>query len=89
LPSGSCYGFSLIHEAGRNLFYSLMHREIDGLFRNELVGPPGYPTGTHRHDEAILALIMRSMGVSVMNNDPLFQSDSPECVIRSGGEMKL
>lgn len=76
LPSGSCYGFDLTHPKGKVLFENMLQHEKEGLFFSK--------DGRHRHDEAILALNMRRLGFPVFFNDPLFQSDSPECVIKSG-----
>lgn len=82
LPSGSCYGFHLNGWGnGEQLFYQLMSDEKDGLFGSEVFGEGKW----HRHDEAMLALNMYSLSLPVFTFDPLFQSDSPECVIKSGG----
>lgn len=75
LPSGSCYGFDLLSPHGKTLFTKLYGCERNGHFN--------YPA-PHRHDETILALLMLN-NLPVFTNDPLFQSDSPECVIKSGG----
>lgn len=86
LPSGSCYGFHITGWGnGDQLFYQLMEDEKEGLFRSEVFGEGKY----HRHDEAMLALNMYSLSLPVFTFDPLFQSDSPECVIRSGGTRTL
>lgn len=76
LPSGSCYGFDLTSYKGNTLFQNMLMHEKEGLFYSV--------DGCHRHDEAILALNMRIHNFPVFFNDPLFQSDSPECVIKSG-----
>lgn len=84
LPSGSCYGFHLNGWGnGEQLFYQLMSDEKEGLFRSEVFGGGKW----HRHDEAMLALNMYSLSLPVFTFDPLFQSDSPECVIKSGGDV--
>lgn len=80
LPSGSCYGFDLSSQWVRDMFNEICQCEEDGLFKSEVIGPDKW----HRHDEAILALVLIKWGMPVFFNDPLFQSDSPECVIRSG-----
>lgn len=79
LPSGTCYGFDFTGK-GFYLFTTLAEAEKSGLFRSEKISE----TGWHRHDEAMLALILKSFGDPVFAFDPLFQSDSPECVIKSG-----
>jgi hypothetical protein len=81
LPSGSCYGFDFTKQ-GFPLIVDLAECERKGLFRNEVKG-----NIVHRHDEAILALSLLQNELPVFTFDPLFQSDSPECVIRSGGEV--
>jgi hypothetical protein len=83
LPSGSCYGFDL--SIALELFNKFYECEKEGLFRSEVVSE----SIIHRHDEAILALFLIRWSLPVFTFDPLFQSDSPECVIKSGGEMKL
>jgi len=80
LPSGSCYGFDLSQAWVRRLFDLFCQYEEEGLFKSEMIGPDKW----HRHDEAILALLLMQFNLPVFFNDPLFQSDSPECVIRSG-----
>lgn len=80
LPSGSCYGFDLSQGWVRRLFDLFCQYEEEGLFKSEVIGPDKW----HRHDEAILALLLIQHSLPVFFNDPLFQSDSPECVIRSG-----
>lgn len=84
LPSGSCYGFHFgaprISSVGRGLFEEMFEAEKDGLFKSEIVG-----NIVHRHDEAILALNLIRFDRPCLTFDPLFQSDSPECVIKSGG----
>lgn len=82
LPSGTCYGFDLLNKETDDLFWLLMKQEEDGLFQSEKVSEVGW----HRHDEAILALNLITLDLPVFTFDPLFQSDSPECVIKSGGE---
>lgn len=77
LPSGSCYGFDIKSTFGEMIFRRLCEFERDGHFN--------YPP-PHRHDETILALIMLAYSMPVFTFDPLFQSDSTECVIKSGGE---
>lgn len=84
LPSGSCYGFDLAKQ-GLYLFRELMETEAAGLFRSEHVIVDHKVIGSHRHDEALLALILLNHKLPVFTMDPLFQSDSPECVIKSGG----
>jgi hypothetical protein len=76
LPSGSCYGFNLASPMGIKIFTQLLLAEENLLFKD-------YPP--HRHDETLLALIMKWFDLPVFTFDPLFQSDSPECVIKSGG----
>jgi len=80
LPSGSCYGFDLSQAWVRRLFDMFCQYEEEGLFKSEVIGTDKW----HRHDEAILALLLIQHSLPVFFNDPLFQSDSPECVIRSG-----
>lgn len=82
LPSGSCYGFDLTKDIIKVLFSEFEHAEERGLFKSEILSE----TSCHRHDEAILALLMHDYGIPVFYRDPLFQSDSPECVIKSGGD---
>lgn len=82
LPSGSCYGFHLNGWGnGEQLFHDLSEDEKNGEFRSETFGYGKH----HRHDEAMLALNMIALSLPVFTFDPLFQSDSPECVIKSGG----
>lgn len=76
LPSGSCYGFDLNSHKGRTLFENMLMHEKEGLFSST--------DPRHRHDEAVLALNMRNYKFPVFTFDPLFQSDSLECVIKSG-----
>jgi hypothetical protein len=91
LPSGSCYGFRIDGPMPTNwplcdtpeLFWDLYLQEADGLFQSEKIGEGKW----HRHDEAMLALNLLKRGLPVFAFDPLFQSDSSECVIRSGGEI--
>jgi hypothetical protein len=85
LPSGSCYGFDMSSPIGMALQFSLVEFEKTGLFKSEVISDGKW----HRHDEAILALLLMHFNKPVFTHDPLFQSDSPECVIKSGGEMKL
>lgn len=79
LPSGSCYGFDMTRQ-GFYLYGEMAGAEKNGLFRSEVNGDI-----VHRHDEAILALALLKHGFDIFTFDPLFQSDSPECVIKSGG----
>jgi hypothetical protein len=83
LPSGSCYGFDLRNPLGSGvgykIFESLRHDEFRGLFKVETT-----EEWNHRHDEAALACILKRMGLPVFLFDPLFQSESKECVIKSG-----
>jgi len=74
LPSGSCYGFDLSNIAIQSFFATFARCESLGLFKHE-----------KRHDESILAVLMVGCILPIFTNDPLFQSDSPECVIKSGG----
>lgn len=85
LPSGSCYGFNLADPLGFNLFDFLAFDEKHNQFASQKINDNGW----HRHDEAVLAVILAKANLPVFTNDPLFQSDSPDCVIRSGGDMKL
>lgn len=80
LPSGSCYGFDLNSRIGYPIFYNMELAEINGLFDNEMG-----EDFVHRHDEAVLAVYLKLKDKPVFTFDPLFQSDSPECVIKSGG----
>jgi hypothetical protein len=80
LPSGSCYGFDMTNELTEGMFDMLAGSEAQGLFQSEKISE----TGWHRHDEAILALELRHWHRPIFTFDPLFQSDSPECVIKSG-----
>lgn len=77
LPSGSCYGFDISHPSGFDLVSDMIAYEATGFFKSK--------SQNHRHDEAIIALCMRRRKLPVFTFDPLFQSDSPECVIKSGG----
>lgn len=82
LPSGSCYGFDLRSWPGQlEVFNKFCIAEQEGLFKSEKISENGW----HRHDEAILALFMIRYKFPISLYDPLFQSDSPECVIKSGG----
>jgi hypothetical protein len=89
LPSGSCYGFRIDGPMPTNwplcdtpeLFWDLYLQEADNLFQSEVIGHGKW----HRHDEAILALNLLKRGLPVFAFDPLFQSDSSECIIKSGG----
>jgi hypothetical protein len=87
LPSGSCYGFRIdgpmpdAMEEKKELFWDFYFQEQDGLFRSEVIGEGKW----HRHDEAILALCLIDRGLPIFTFDPLFQSDHPECLIKSGG----
>lgn len=81
LPSGSCYGFDM-KGIGYRIVANLELTEINGLFNNEVCDNGSF---IHRHDEAILAIYLKQIGKPVFTFDPLFQSDSPECVIKSGG----
>jgi hypothetical protein len=78
LPSGSCYGFDFTSRGG-SIFHGMQRAEEAGMFKSEPIGEGTW----HRHDEAILAMELGSL--KIFTNDPLFQSDSPECVIKSGG----
>lgn len=77
LPSGSCYGFHFT-EPDNHLFFNLQQAEACGLFKSSDL--------KHRHDEAILAMVLLQARKPVFTFDPLFQSNSPECVIKSGGQ---
>jgi hypothetical protein len=89
LPSGSCYGFRIDGPMPTNwplcdtpeLFWDFYLQEADNLFQSEVIGHGKW----HRHDEAILALNLLKRGLPVFTFDPLFQSDSSECIIKSGG----
>lgn len=81
LPSGSCYGFDMKSGIGSMISANMELTEVNGLFQNE-VGD----SFVHRHDESVLAIYLKAKGFPVFTFDPLFQSDSPECVIKSGGE---
>ena len=85
LPSGSCYGFDLANEDIADLFYEFECEERDGMFKSERISENGW----HRHDEAVLALLLISYGYPVFTFDPLFQSDDEKCVIKSGGTNDL
>jgi hypothetical protein len=76
LPSGSCYGFDMLHPFGKALFKRLLGCEQNGHFNH---------MSPHRHDETILALLLIGAGLPIFTHNPLFQSDSPDCVIKSGG----
>lgn len=82
LPSGSCYGFNMLSANGYSIFEGMKYSESDGYFKSERISDNGW----HRHDEAILALNLITYNLPVFTFDPLFQSDSPYCVIKSGGE---
>lgn len=87
LPSGSCYGFNLKDSQGLGLFLVMEQMEQEGLFQSSIsYNGIGSLLWNHRHDEAILGLILKHFDKPVFTFDPLFQSDSPECVIKSGGE---
>lgn len=79
LPSGSCYGFD-IKGIGYRIFARQEFFEMNHLFKSQVSGEI-----VHRHDEAVLALNLLELNLPVFTFDPLFQSDSPECVIKSGG----
>lgn len=87
LPSGSCYGFRIDGPmptdpfGDRELFWGFYLQEQDGLFKSEVIGEGKW----HRHDEAILAMCLIERGLPIFSFDPLFQGDSPECIIKSGG----
>lgn len=89
LPSGSCYGFRIdgpmpdpiTKDTEFELFWDFYYQENDGLFCSEVIGEGKW----HRHDEAILALCLIERGLPIFTFDPLFQSDSSECLIKSGG----
>jgi len=93
LPSGSCYGFRIDgpmpkdwpHGEIPELFWDFYFQESDNMFKSEVISEGKW----HRHDEAVLAMNLISRGLPVFTNDPLFQSDSPECVIKSGGDHDL
>lgn len=85
LPSGSCYGFDLKSKIGKTIFEELRSNENSGEFSDESLYDNGQLVWKHRHDEAILALILIREKLPIFTFDPLFQSDSPECVIKSGG----
>lgn len=85
LPSGSCYGFDLSSEIGERIFGNMVMDEEQGLFFSDKEADLKHGA-VHRHDEAILALNLIKLNLPVFTFDPLFQSDSPECVIKSGGE---
>lgn len=81
LPSGSCYGFDFrCDSVGGSVFMEMEEYESEGRFANEVKGDI-----VHRHDEAVLALSLFKRKLPVFTFDPLFQSDSNECVIKSGG----
>jgi hypothetical protein len=84
LPSGSCYGFDITSGKGRMILANMELTEVNGLFRSEVSEDGEF---VHRHDEAVLAVYLKEKGWPVFTFDPLFQSDSPECVIRSGGDI--
>ena len=84
LPSGTCYGFDLNNHSIFMLFERFALMEANGYFEREHLYFGGEIIGWHRHDEAILALLLMEAKLPVFTFDPLFQSDSPECVIRSG-----
>jgi len=82
LPSGSCYGFDM---SGRGfpIMVDMIEAERKGMFRSQVNGQI-----VHRHDEAMLALTLIRHRMPVFTFDPLFQSDSPECVIKSGEDVR-
>jgi hypothetical protein len=82
LPSGSCYGFDLNNDNIWRLFCVIQSREKSGFFMSEQISEGKW----HRHDEAVLAMALKDYEFPVFTFDPLFQSDSPECVIKSGWE---
>jgi hypothetical protein len=89
LPSGSCYGFRIDGPMPKDwpngntpeLFWDMYFQEADGMFESEVIGEGKW----HRHDEAALALNLIHRGLPIFTFDPLFQSDSEDCVIKSGG----
>lgn len=81
LPSGSCYGFDLNNPTGKMLFEKLESAELLGFFESEQIKEGSW----HRHDEAVLAILLYQIRLQCFTFDPLFQSDSPKCVIKSGG----
>lgn len=84
LPSGSCYGFHM-PDCYDSIFSDFVKAESKGLFKSEKITENGIEIGSHRHDEAILALLLKHYALPVFTHDPLFQSNSSECVIKSGG----
>jgi hypothetical protein len=79
LPSGSCYGFNKVFKD--NLIFDVFEMsEKKGYFESHMIGEGKW----HRHDETVLALILTKAKLPVLYFDPLFQSDKPECLIRSG-----
>lgn len=80
LPSGSCYGFDKKSSIGSMIFANMELTEVNGLFDNEIG-----EDFVHRHDEAVLAVYLKLKDKPVFTFDPIFQSESPECVIKSGG----
>ena len=83
LPSGSCYGFDLSKDGIQQLFKTFCDAEERGFFKSQPIAEGKW----HRHDEAMLALCLMMDYREVFTFDPLFQSYSPECVIRSGGDI--
>lgn len=85
LPSGSCYGFDLSNPVGKGtgaqIFRTLEHDEFRGLFRSE-----ASEQWNHRHDEACLAGALKRLKLPVSTFDPLFQSETDQCLIKSGGD---
>jgi len=64
---------------GMKIYQTLRHDEFKGLFKSETTDQ-----WNHRHDEACLAGTLKRMKLPVFFMDPLFQSNEPECVIKSG-----
>lgn len=88
LPSGSCYGFDLDNLHTKVIFERFYRLEQAGYFQSEHLYMGGEVIGWHRHDEAILALLLLEAGKPVFYYDPLFQSDDERCVIKSGDGAK-
>lgn len=84
LPSGSCFGFNLKNSIVKHHFDHLVQYENIGLFSDDILYQDNQVVWKHRHDEAIMALQLLRLDAPVFTFDPLFQSDSDECVIRSG-----
>jgi hypothetical protein len=91
-PKGHNRIFTELVEAERTDMFSLAYKNDSSVHhcRREVHRPINSRnpyreiTGWHRHDEACLGMILLMFGLPTFHYDPLFQSDDPRCVIKSG-----